>query len=62
MADVSGLIIAVITVSFKVTSKIWSYCKDVKNAPKEIEMLSSEIFALGGVLGEYEQKSWPTLV
>lgn len=51
MADLSGIILTVLGVSFEVTSTIYTYAKDVKNASKDIQQLSNEIFALIGVLG-----------
>lgn len=50
MADISGLILTVLGVSFQVASAIYSYSSDVKDAKGDIQQLSNEIFALIGVL------------
>lgn len=50
MADVSGLVLTVLGVSFQVASAIYSYSSDVKDAKGDIQQLSNEIFALIGVL------------
>ncbi len=50
MADVSGLILTVIGVSFTVASTIYSFAQDVKAASDNIRGLSSELYALIGVL------------
>lgn len=50
MAEISGLVLAVLGISFQVASAIYSYCRDVKDAKGDIQQLSNEIFALIGVL------------
>ncbi len=50
MADISGLVLTVLGVSFQVASAIYSYSSDVKDAKGDIQQLSNEIFALIGVL------------
>lgn len=50
MADISGLVLTVLGLSFKVASAIYSYSNDVKDAKGDIQQLSNEIFALIGVL------------
>lgn len=50
MADISGLVFTVLGMSFEVASTIYSYAKEVKSAKLEIQQLSSELFALIGVL------------
>lgn len=50
MADVSGLVLTVLGISFKVASIIYSYAKAVHGAGNEIRQLSNELFALIGVL------------
>ena len=50
MADVSGLIMTVLGLSFNVTSMLYRYAKDVKGARGDIQQLSNELFALTGVL------------
>lgn len=61
MADISGVILTVLGLSFKVASIIYNYSRDVKGAKNEIQQLSSELFALIGVLermkGQQEQLS-----
>ncbi|KAL8830489.1 MAG: hypothetical protein Q9191_001393 [Dirinaria sp. TL-2023a] len=48
MADLSGIILTVLGVSFEATSTIYTYAKDAKHASKDIQQLSNEIFALIG--------------
>jgi len=50
MADVSGLILTVIGLSFTVASTIYGFAQDVKAASDSIRGLSSELYALIGVL------------
>ena len=50
MADLSGLILTVLGLSFDIASTLYSYSKDVKGASKEIQQLSNELFALIGVI------------
>lgn len=50
MADISGLVLTVLGVSFQVASAVYSYSSDVKDAKGDIQQLSNEIFALIGVL------------
>lgn len=50
MADISGLVLTVLGISFQVASAIYSYSSDVKDAKGDILQLSNEIFALIGVL------------
>ncbi len=50
MADVSGLVLTILGVSFQVASVIFSYVGDVKGAKGNIQQLSNELFALIGVL------------
>lgn len=50
MADISGLILTVLGLSFEISSSIYSYSQDVKAASDSIHRLSSELFALIGVL------------
>ena len=50
MADISGLIVTVLGLSFELTSTLYSYSRDVKGASKDIQQLSTELFALIGVL------------
>lgn len=50
MADISGLVLTVLGISFQVASAIYSYTSDVKDAKGDIQQLSNEIFALIGVL------------
>ena len=50
MADLSGLILTVLGVSFEIASTLYSYSKQVKGASKEIQQLSNELFALIGVI------------
>ena len=50
MADISSLVLTVLGMSFEVASTIYSYAKEVKSAKLEIQQLSSELFALIGVL------------
>lgn len=50
MADISGLVLTVLGLSFKVASAIYSYSNDVKDAKGDIQQLSNETFALIGVL------------
>lgn len=50
MAEISGLVFAVLGISFQVASAIYSYSRDVKDAKGDIQQLSNEIFALIGVL------------
>lgn len=50
MADVSGLVISALAISFEIASTLYSYGKDVKGAKKEIQSISNELFGLIGVL------------
>lgn len=50
MADLSGLILTVLGLSFEIASTLYSYSKDVKGASKEIPQLRNELFALIGVI------------
>ena len=50
MADVSGLILTVLGLSFNVASMLYTYAKDVRDARGDIQRLSNELFALTGVL------------
>ena len=50
MADISGLILTCLGLSFEVASTIYNYAKDVHNAKQEIQQFSNELFALIGVL------------
>ncbi|KAL8830923.1 MAG: hypothetical protein Q9191_001158 [Dirinaria sp. TL-2023a] len=50
MADLSGLIMTALGVSFEISSTIYNYSRDVKAASDSIHRLSSELFALIGVL------------
>ena len=50
MADISGLILTVLGLSFTLASTLYSYAKDVKGARSDIQQLSNELFALIGVL------------
>lgn len=50
MADVSGLIMTVLGISFQLTSTLFAYAKHVKDARGEIKQISNEAFALIGIL------------
>lgn len=50
MADISGLILTCLGLSFEVASTIYNYAKDVQDAKQDIEQFSNELFALIGVL------------
>lgn len=50
MADVSGLILTVISLSLNVASTIHGFAQNVRPASESIRGLSSELFALIGVL------------
>ena len=50
MADISGLILTVLGLSFQLASTIYSYSNDVKGASQDIQQLSNELFALIGVI------------
>ena len=50
MADVSGLVITALSLSFKVASTLYSYGKEVKGARRDIQSLSNELFGLIGLL------------
>lgn len=50
MADISGLISTVIGLSFNVASTIYNFAQGVKAASDSVRGLSSELFALIGVL------------
>lgn len=50
MAEISGLVLTVLGVSFQVASAIYSYSRDVKDSKGDMEQLSNEIFAIIGVL------------
>lgn len=69
MADISGIILTCLGLSFEVASTIYNYAKDVHDAKQDIQSLSNELFALIGVLermkmqqGHQEQLSSATLV
>ena len=50
MADLSGLVVSALAVSFEIASTLYGYGKQVKGARKEIRALSGELFGLIGVL------------
>jgi hypothetical protein len=50
MADVSGLILTVVGLSLNVASTIYSFAQNVRAASDSIRGLSSELYALIGVL------------
>ena len=50
MADISGLIMTVLGLSFSLASTLYTYAQDVKGARGDIKALSNELFALIGVL------------
>lgn len=50
MADISGLIVTVLGLSFELTSTLYSYSREVKGASRDIQQLSNELFSLIGVL------------
>ena len=50
MADLSGLVLTVLDLSFNVAKTLYSYAQDVKSAPHDIQSLSTELFALIGVM------------
>lgn len=50
MADISGLILTCLGLSFEVASAIYNYARDVKDAKQDIQNFSNELFALIGVL------------
>ena len=50
MGDISGLVISALAVSFEIASTLYRYGKQVKEARKDIQLLSSELFGLIGVL------------
>ena len=50
MADLSGLILTVLGLSFEISSTIYNYSQDVKAASDGMQRLSSELFAVIGVL------------
>ena len=50
MADLSGLILTVLDLSFNVAKNLYHYSKNVKTASDGIQQLSNELFALIGVL------------
>lgn len=50
MADISGLVLTVVGVSFNLVSSLYAYAKEVKDARNDIQQLSNELFALIGVL------------
>ena len=50
MADLSGLIVTVLGLSFEIASTLYSYSEDVKGASVQIRQLSNELFALIGVI------------
>ena len=50
MADISGLILTCLGLSFEVASTIYNYAKDVQHAKQDIQQFSNELFALIGVL------------
>ena len=49
MADISGLILTVLGLSFNLASTLYTYAHDVKGARGDIKALSNELFALIGV-------------
>jgi hypothetical protein len=50
MADISGLIVTVLGLSFELTSSLYNYARSVKSAKDDIQKLSTELFALIGAL------------
>ena len=50
MADLSGLILTVLDLSFNVARNLYHYSKNVKAASDGIQQLSNELFALIGIL------------
>ena len=50
MADLSGLILTVLGLSFNVASTLYTYSQNVKAASDGIPRLSTELFALIGIL------------
>ncbi|MCJ1286866.1 hypothetical protein MMC26_006212 [Xylographa opegraphella] len=50
MADISGLVLTVLGVSFELASTLYSYAREVKEAKNAIQQLSNELYALIGVL------------
>ncbi|MCJ1383613.1 hypothetical protein MMC17_006727 [Xylographa soralifera] len=62
MADLSGLVLTVLGVSFDLASTLYSYAKDVKEAKNAIQQLSNELYALIGVLEHLKrQQEQPSL-
>ena len=50
MADLSGLILTALGLSYELTSSLYTYAKSVKSAKDDIHKLSTELFALIGAL------------
>ncbi len=50
MADISGLVMTVLDLSFNLASTLYTYAKDVRGARGDIQQLNNEPFALIGVL------------
>lgn len=50
MADLSGLILTALGLSYELTSSLYTYARNVKSAKDDIHKLSTELFALIGAL------------
>ncbi|KAI9847320.1 MAG: hypothetical protein M1837_002907 [Sclerophora amabilis] len=48
--EVGGLVLAALSITYELTSRIYTYTRDVKGAQTTIQGLSSELFSLIGVL------------
>ena len=48
--DLSSLVLTSLSIAFEVTSKLYSYGKQVKGARRDIQSLSNELFGLIGAL------------
>ena len=59
MADVSGLVISTLAISFEIASTFYSYGKQVKGARKEIQALGNELYGLIGVLEHLKYQNEP---
>lgn len=57
MADLSGLILTGLGLAFEISSTIYNYLQDIKAASNSIQRLSSELFALIGVLEHMKLRS-----
>lgn len=57
MADLSGLVISALAISFEIASTLYSYGKEVKGARKDIRSISNELFGLIGVLEHLKLQS-----